>query len=208
LRAWADLLVVDHGIFRLIYLNRHRVTPDLYRSAQPSPLDIRAMAREGIRTLVVLRSGKSHGAWQLQREAANAAGIRLIDCPLRSRSAPDREMLLGLPAFFSSLDYPVMAHCKSGADRAGLFAALYLLIREGADAARAKRELCLGKGHFSHSQTGILDCFLDRYAREGEARGKAFLEWVREDYDPEGLSREFRPSPIVSLFADRLLRRE
>ena len=33
LRAWANMLLVDHGIFRLAYLNAHRVTPRLWRSA-------------------------------------------------------------------------------------------------------------------------------------------------------------------------------
>lgn len=208
LRAWADLLFVDHGILRLVHLNTHRVTEFLWRSAQPSPRDIRRMAKAGLKTIVNLRGGRSHGAWQLERDAAERHGIGIVDFVLRSREAPDRETLLRLPEFFASLHYPALAHCKSGADRAGLFAALYLLVVERADAARAMRELSLLKGHFRYAQTGILDTFLEAYRDEGEARGKSFLDWVREDYDPAALQARFQPRRMSSVIADRILNRE
>jgi hypothetical protein len=37
LRAWINMIFVDHGFFRLAYLNLHRVTPDFWRAAQPAP---------------------------------------------------------------------------------------------------------------------------------------------------------------------------
>jgi protein tyrosine/serine phosphatase len=208
LRAWLDLLVADHGVLRLVHLNRHRVGPGLWRSAQPSPRDIARLARRGLRTIVNLRGGRSHGAWQLEKDAAERHGIAIVDLVLRSREAPDRETLLALPAFFDGLAYPALAHCKSGADRAGLFAALYLLVVEKADSRRALRELSLIKGHFRYAQAGILDAFLEAYRDEGEARGKAFLDWVREDYDPIALTQAFRPRRLSSLLADGLLGRE
>lgn len=208
LRAWADLLFTDHGILRLVHLNAHQITPNLWRSAQPSPRDIARMAEKGLRTIINLRGGRSHGAWQLEREITGKLGIAVVDCVLSSRAAPDRDLLLQLPALFASITYPALAHCKSGADRAGLFAALYLLIVEKADAATALRELTLLKGHFRYAQTGILDAFLEAYRDEGEARGKGFLDWVREDYDPAKLLATFKPKRISSLIADRLLARE
>ncbi|MCA1953031.1 MAG: tyrosine-protein phosphatase [Hyphomicrobiales bacterium] len=208
LRAWLDLLIVDHGVLRLFHLNRHRVGRRLWRSAQPSPRDIARLAREGLRTIVNLRGGRAHGAWQLEKDAAQRHGITIVDLVLRSREAPDRATLLALPDFFAGLAYPALAHCKSGADRAGLFAALYLLVVEKAEAARALRELSLRKGHFRYAQTGILDAFLEAYRDEGEARGKAFMDWVREDYDPEALKARFRPRPLASLVVDLVLRRE
>lgn len=212
-RAWLDLLFVDHGILRLFYLNAHRVgglagRAALWRSAQPSPRDIRRFARAGIRTIINLRGGRAHGAWQLERDAAERHGITIVDLVIRSREAPDREVLLGLPEFFAALDYPALAHCKSGADRAGLFAALYRLVVERARAHAAMGELSLRKGHFRSAQAGILDAFLETYRDEGEARGKSFIDWVRDDYDPEVLKNRFRPKPLPSLIADRLLRRE
>jgi protein tyrosine/serine phosphatase len=208
LRAWMDLLITDHGFIRLLHLNLHRVSEGVYRSAQPSPRDLERLASKGLRTIINLRGGRSHGAWQLEKDAAERHGIRIVDLVLRSREAPDRESLLALPAFFASLDYPVLAHCKSGADRAGLFAALYRLIVDHVRAEEALGELSLLKGHFRYAQAGILDAFLEAYRDEGEAKGKDFLTWVAEDYNPEALQAHFKPRPISSLIGDTILRRE
>ncbi len=207
-RAWLDLLFVDHGILRLVHLNQHRVGRNLLRSAQPSPRDIARLARQGLKTIVNLRGGRSHGAWQLERDAAERYGIMVVDFVLRSREAPDPKTLLALPAFFASMEYPALAHCKSGADRAGLFAALYLLVVERSTVAEARRELSWLKGHFRYAKTGILDAFLEDFAENGEKNGKTFMEWVADDYDPVRLHDNFRPKALHSLLVDTILKRE
>lgn len=208
LKAWANMLLVDHGIFRLAYLNAHRVTPRLWRAAQPSPGQIARFARAGVKTIVNLRGGREHGSWPLQREACERHGIRLVEFVLRSRGAPERETILGAKAFFDTLDEPALVHCKSGADRAGFFSALYLLIHEGRPLDEATAQLSLRYGHFRFAKTGILDAFFDTYRHEGAAKGMAFLDWVETAYDPQRLEREFRPGFFSSLLADHLIRRE
>lgn len=77
-RAWANMLLMDHGIFRLAYLNRHPVRPGkLWRSAQPSPQQLAWFRRQGVRTIISLRGGREHGSWPLQREACEREGLRL-----------------------------------------------------------------------------------------------------------------------------------
>jgi protein tyrosine/serine phosphatase len=208
LRAWANMLLVDHGIFRLAYLNAHKVTPRLWRAAQPAPGQIAWFARQGVKTIINLRGGREHGSWPLQREACERHGIALVDFVLRSRGAPDRETILASKDFFATLKEPALVHCKSGADRAGFFAALYLLVHEERPLDEAMRQLSLRYGHFRFAKTGILDAFFDTYRIEGAAKGIAFLDWVRDVYDPERLEREFRPGFLSSLLADRLIRRE
>jgi protein tyrosine phosphatase (PTP) superfamily phosphohydrolase (DUF442 family) len=208
LRAWWDMLVVDHGFVRIIYPNEHKVDDQLWRSAQPNPSDIEHFARQGVRTVVNLRGGREHGAWPLQKEACEAHGLALEEITLRSREAPDREMLLSLPAFFAGLRYPALAHCKSGADRAGLFAALYLLVHLGASAAEAKQQLSWRYGHARMAPTGVLDVFLETYEREGEARGIGFIDWVRDHYDPAAVKAAFKAKPAMSFLIDKVLRRE
>lgn len=207
-RAWASMLLTDHGVFRLIYPNRARVTAELWRSGQPSPGQLRWFAGRGGRTVVNLRGGREHGSWPLEQDACRRLGLTLVDLVLRSREAPDRETLLSLPAFLDGLEYPILVHCKSGADRAGLFAALFLLVRGGAGVAEARRHLSPRYGHFRFAKTGILDAFLDAFEREGEARGIAFLDWVARIYDPAAVTGSFRTRFWSSLVADRLIRRE
>lgn len=206
--AWANMLFVDHGVFRLLYQNLGRVSDGLWRSAQPSPGQIARFAQNGGRTIVNLRGGREHGSWPLERDACRRHGIALVDLVLRSREAPDRATMLGLAAFLDGLAYPALVHCKSGADRAGLFAALFLILREGASVGQARRELSPRYGHFRHAKTGILDAFLDAYEREGEAKGLRFAQWVEQVYDPEALTRSFQPRLWSTLIADRLIRRE
>ena len=209
LRAWANMLLVDHGIFRLAYLNRHRLGQGkIWRSAQPTPHQLAWFRRQGVKTVVSLRGGREHGSWPLQREACEREGLALVEFVLRSREAPSRETILSAKAFFASLDEPALVHCKSGADRAGFFAALYLLIHEERPLAEAMGQLSLRYGHFRFAKTGILDAFFETYRRDEQAKGVAFLDWVATGYDPERLEREFKPGFLSSLVADRLIRRE
>lgn len=207
-KAWANMLLVDHGVFRLAYLNRHRVSGRLWRAAQPAPHHLAWFAAQGVRTVVSLRGGREHGSWQLQREACERHGLRLVEFVLRSREAPTRATILEARRLFAELAYPAVLHCKSGADRAGFAAALYLMLHEGRSVAEAMRQLSLRYGHFRHGKTGILDAFLERYRVEGEARGIAFLDWVERHYDAEALQREFRSRPWSNLLVDWMLRRE
>jgi protein tyrosine phosphatase (PTP) superfamily phosphohydrolase (DUF442 family) len=207
-KAWMSMVFVDHGIFRLFYLNKHSVDGRLFRAAQPWPHQIARFARAGGKTLVYLRGGREHGSWPLERDAAAAHGLHLTEFLARSREAPSTEMLLSAPVFFEHLNYPAMIHCKSGADRAGFVAALYVLVHLKRPVAEAMQQLSPRYGHFRWSKTGILDQFLALYRDTGEARGIAFLDWVRDHYDPDALQRDFKPGFWSNMLVDRILHRE
>ena len=200
------MIFADHGGLRLVYLNHHRVSHKLWRCAQPAPQQIASFAAAGVRTVVNLRGGTSHGAWPLEQEACEQHGIALVPFVIRASEAPDRDTILKAKDFFAGLEYPAVAHCKSGADRAGFFAALYILY-EGGTAAQAMEQLSLRYGHNRYARAGILDAFLERYRDEGEARGIPFLEWVERHYDAEALTRDFKPLFWADLTA-RLMRRD
>jgi len=207
-RAWINMLLVDHGVFRLAYLNKHRVSDRLWRSAQPAPHQLARLKAQGVRTVVNLRGGREHGSWQLQKDACDRLGLALIDFVVRSRGAPDRDTILKAKTFFDSIEYPAVLHCKSGADRAGFVAALFLVVHEGRPVSEALRQLSLRFGHFRFAKTGILDAFFERYLVEGEAKGIPFLTWVETIYDPVSLERDFRPRFWSDLAVDRIMRRE
>jgi protein tyrosine phosphatase (PTP) superfamily phosphohydrolase (DUF442 family) len=207
-KAWMSMIFVDHGIFRLFYLNKHSVDDQLYRAAQPWPHQIARFARDGGKTLVYLRGGREHGSWPLERDAAAHHGLLLTEFLARSREAPSKEMLLSSPAFFNALAYPAMIHCKSGADRAGFVAALYVLVHLKQPVAEAMKQLSVGYGHFRWSKTGILDQFFALYRHTGESRGIAFLDWVLDHYEPDALQRDFKPGFWSNMLVDRILHRE
>lgn len=209
LRAWANALLVDHGVLRILWRNRAWVVPGLIaRSNQPLPWQIAAEGRAGIRTIINLRGNRpSCGSDALGREAAARAGITMIDAPFESRGAPHRDRLLRLAGLLETAAMPMLIHCKSGADRAGLIAAVILLLR-GESLEAAARQLSWRFGHVKAGKTGILDLFLARYAAAREASGIGFLDWVREGYDEAALQRDFQAGRLGSFVTDRLLRRE
>ena len=204
--AWVDLLANDHGVLRLAYRNRHRVSERLWRSAQPFPADLVLARAAGIATVLSLR-GDGFGGDLLEREACARLGLAFERLTLHSRAAPSRETLREAIGRLPALAPPVLMHCKSGADRAGLGAALYLLIVEGRSAAEAKGQLALRFGHIRHGRTGVLDAFLDAYGSTGERDGKNFARWVEEVYDPDALTASFRTNRVADALL-ALMRRE
>jgi protein tyrosine phosphatase (PTP) superfamily phosphohydrolase (DUF442 family) len=192
--VWLDMMLGDHGALRALYLNFHGIDDQAFRSAQPLPSQIRRMARLGVRTVVSLRGGRAFGSWPLERRACEGAGIRLVQLPVRARQLPSRATLVDLAALFESIAYPALFHCKSGADRTGLVAALYLLIHRGRPVSEARRQLDLRFGHLPFTRAGILGTLLDAYERRGD--GRPFIDWVRTGYDPHVIERDFRPDGL------------
>jgi len=206
--AWVEMILMDHGIFRLIYSNTHRVSPMMYRSSQPSPGQIARMARRGVKTIVNLRGMRDGGEYLLQKEACARHGITLIDFPLSSRDAPRTTDARKLKELFARIEYPALLHCKSGADRAGLGAALYLHLHEGVPLELAAQQLHWKYGHFRQAKTGILDFFFQTYGRRTATVQRDLMLWSENDYDPEALKRDFRSSRWSNLLVDKILRRE
>ena len=134
---WAELIFKDHGFLRLYWHNEHEIAPGMWRCNQPSPGRIRIAADRGIKTIINLRGPRADGGWRLEAEACATYGLTLMDFTARSRAAPDKQMLHAAEALFTEMKLPAMMHCKSGADRAGLMAALYLLIVEKRPAREA-----------------------------------------------------------------------
>lgn len=207
IHAWLNMLFVDHGIFRLFYLNKHRVGAEAWRSAQPLPWQIDRAARDGVRTVLTLRGGVIFGSFPLEREACARNGMNLDRFVLRSRDLPKPEELDAVQELIARIERPVLFHCKSGADRAGFMAALWLILAEGRSVEEARKQLSLRYGHFRSGPTGVLDLFFER-AAEAERRGVPFKEWLKTEYDREAIKAEHRSSGFGSFLTDRLLGRE
>ena len=208
-QARHELLWSDHGVLRTRFRNLHAVSEEMWRSNQPSPEQIAAHARQrGIRTVLNLRGISPRGFYLLEREACEDHGLELVDFRVYSRDTPTREMILAARDLFERIEYPALMHCKSGADRAGLMSALYLILRRGADIEVAKAQLSLKYLHVRQGKTGLLDAFFDAYSRFNADTPKPFLDWVTQDYDRDAVKAAFLQDFGVRLHLDRLLGRE
>ncbi len=205
---WLDLYFFDHGFLRIAFHNFYKIDKYMWRSNQPSPNQIEnAHNNYGIKTILNLRGPRKTGGWQLEAEICHRLDIELINFRVRSRAAPEKEMLLKIPHLFSSIKGPTLLHCKSGADRAGLMSALYVLMVMKQPAIVALEQLSFKYLHVKQAKTGILDAFIASYI-PFERKGIGFIKWVEDFYNPEALMLDFQSQPLASRLVDSILNRE
>lgn len=205
---YLDMLVLDHLVVRLFFPNRHRLSPEAWRAAQPLPHQIRDLPRRGIKTIVNLRGPTSSSTYTNEVAACAAAGLKLVDFRIRSRAAPTRAELLAARDLFATLEYPILMHCKSGADRVGLMSALYLHTRRDVPIEKARRQLSLRYGHIRQADTGILDQVLDSYLDYARHTPIAFYRWVETVYDPDEVASHLHSERWANRIVDKIFRRE
>lgn len=206
--AYLDLVFVDHGFFRAIYQGFYQVAPDVYRSNQPAPPHFNRLERKGVKTIINLRGVRDCGSYALEREQCARRGITLIDFPLGSREGPSKERLRNAKKLFETVEYPILMHCKSGADRAGFMSAYFLFVHKKEPLDVALKQLHWKYGHFKKSKTGVLDFFFEDYRKQNDVQPTEFFDWVDHIYDPDDLKKRFMSQWVVSAFVDRVLRRE
>jgi protein tyrosine/serine phosphatase len=210
IKDWLSSLFIDHGILRLIYANRFRLAGGLFRSNQPSPGQIRRLSLErGLRSVINLRGAdaQKHGFHRLERRACDDGALRLVDVTIWSRGLLSKEQIQELARLISAVELPALAHCKSGADRAGFFSVLYRHIRLGEPIEVAMEELSWRYGHFASAPTGVLDHFFRTYLEQRRPH-QGFMEWVAHDYDRDAVQSSFKPRGLSRWMVDTVLRRE
>ena len=190
-RAFWAYQFKDHAILRHLWSNFDQIAPGVYRSNQPSHWRLKRYRGMGIRTVLYLRASSEKWAFHFERESLDALGMTMISVPLHSRSAPRREAVQALIAAFRSIDEPFLMHCKSGADRAGLASAVYLMVMAGKDVAAARRMLSPRYIHLRFTKTGVLDLMLDHYEARNAASPIGFEDWINREYDDEALQDAF-----------------
>jgi len=148
------------------------VAGQVYRSAQPTRDDLRREYREhGIRSVLNLRGAHRGERWYDEEVAgANELGMAHYDYPLSSKRVLTTRQMGELLAIVRSAPKPLLIHCKEGADRTALVAALYRYALAGARPAEADSELTLLYGHFPYF--GVRSVAMDQsfwaYVRDQE----------------------------------------
>jgi len=133
--------------------NLHVVSPGvLYRSAQLSKAEIKSTVQEyGIKSVLNLRGANAGSPWYDNELAeSRALGLAHYDFSLSAKRLVTSQQVADILDIVRGAPKPLLIHCKSGADRAGLVAALYRFAETGASAAEADQELSLVYGHFPY----------------------------------------------------------
>ena len=182
---------LDHGILRTFWHNLEEFAPGAFRSNQPDDKRFTDYAAKGIKAVLNLRGVAKQPHYLFEVESCDRLGLTLINSQMAARRAPNKRELDDLLAAFETIERPFLLHCKSGADRTGLAAAIYLMMYEDASLVEAQKQLSFKYLHIRRSKTGILDHFLDVYAERIKQSPIASDEWIRTEYDPEALTTSF-----------------
>jgi protein tyrosine phosphatase (PTP) superfamily phosphohydrolase (DUF442 family) len=187
--------------------NFHTVLPGrVYRCAQPSPRDLETAVRDhGIRTVVNLRGSCNPFPWYLDEcRTTHHLGVCQEDVCLSAGRLPPVTEIRRLVEVLDRAEYPLLLHCRRGADRTGLASAIVLLLKTDASVPSAAAQLGPRYGHFAIGRTGSLDQFLGLYQEWLDAGGHThspalFRHWVNEEYCGGSLACAFERPPAADL---------
>ncbi len=144
--------------------NVGRISPAVYRGAQPSPEGYATLREMGIRTVINLRTSES------ERGKVEAAGMRSVEIPVGMSGNGDEDKIDKIVAVMADpANQPVFVHCRLGEDRTGIVVAAYRMKIQGWPLPLAEAEM----DSFGFNKVWMnLRTFLHRYAT-GLARAQA-----------------------------------
>lgn len=102
----------------------------------------------GIKTIINLRGVESRPTWWYQEiDVCRKKNIRHYDIPMNAKIMTPKKQLLELLYLYDNAPRPILIHCKSGADRTGEAAAIWVLDQMGRSNTEAARQLAVDFGH-------------------------------------------------------------
>lgn len=190
-RAHIYNLWFDHAVLRKVWTNFHPVAKGVYRSNQPTHDRFVKLRDMGIRSVLNLRGAAGAAHYLVEEESCRELGLNLVNVSFHARHAAPAEDILKVIAAFRTIEKPFVMHCKSGADRAGFAAAIYLMVIEGKPVPEARKMLSAKYIHFKWTRTGVLDYILDLYEARNAESPISFEGWVTTEYDYLAVQKAF-----------------
>jgi protein tyrosine phosphatase (PTP) superfamily phosphohydrolase (DUF442 family) len=143
-------LIIGHVC--LVQKNFRIASPDLFRSGQLSDSDWqRTFDQTHYRSVLNLQGAKPDTSWyQTEIQFASDHGIEHFDYGLSAHVSPTIDQMREIVALMRRAPKPLLIHCKNGADRSGLVAALYLFAVDHRPADVAGGQLSMWYGHFPY----------------------------------------------------------
>ncbi|MFT4843509.1 MAG: tyrosine-protein phosphatase SIW14 [Planctomycetota bacterium] len=105
-----------------------RITPELYRGAQPTKAGYTRLKDMGVKTVISFRRFND------SRAEVEAAGLEFVRIPIYasigSNPPTDEQLQVFFDTVLDPAKQPVFMHCKHGKDRTGMMAALFRIERQ------------------------------------------------------------------------------
>ncbi|MGB9835591.1 MAG: fused DSP-PTPase phosphatase/NAD kinase-like protein [Candidatus Saccharicenans sp.] len=135
--------------------NLFQVSETLYRSAQPTAEGFHALEKMGLKTVINLRGDHD--------DRRDMAGTKLnyVAIPSKATEVHEGDLLKFLQLVTRPENSPYLVHCHHGADRTGLFVAVYRVVVQGWPKEEAIREMQKGGFGFHNTYTNIVKYLLE-----------------------------------------------
>jgi protein tyrosine phosphatase (PTP) superfamily phosphohydrolase (DUF442 family) len=135
----------------------------------------------GLKSVINLRGVCADDWYKREVEYCSAHQIAHVDFKIDPVRLPRPEVVLDMIRYFKAAEYPLILHCRNGADRSGLAATLYRITKEkeGVDSALQK-EVNWHCGHVRTTKNDAAERFFELYRRTGN--GESFESWAENTY--------------------------
>ena len=137
------------------------VEQQFYRSAQLEKATLaRVIQEHGIKTILNLLGASPDKSWYVDEiSVSKTLGIEHHDYGISASEVVTPDKIDEILKIVRDSPKPILVHCKNGADRSGLVAAVYLANIQGVTIKEAAGQLSLYYGHFPWltSDTGAMD---------------------------------------------------
>lgn len=149
----------EQGNFHVITLG------EAYRSAQLDRDELEYYIKKyNIKSILNLRGDNPNAGWYKEELKTCADNhVAYYSIALSAKHEPSQSDIRKLTELFSSMPRPVLIHCKHGADRSGLVAAMWKVIVDKESKSEAEKQLSLIYFHIPIGKTGSLDRFFKKW---------------------------------------------
>jgi protein-tyrosine phosphatase len=118
--------------------NLHKVSENLYRSAQPTAEGMGNLKKMGVERIVSLRS------FHTDRDEIENTGLAYEHIYMKAWHPEEEEIVRFLQIVTRAQKSPVLVHCQHGADRTGTMCAVYRIAVQGWTKEEAVKEMTEG----------------------------------------------------------------
>jgi len=166
----AAALTIFLGATYLLYMeeqgNFHPITEgQAYRSAILDRDELEHYVKKyEIKSIVNLLGDHPNESWYKEEiEVSGDHNVKHYDLSLPVTREPTDEEVRKLTEIFKNAPRPVLIHCKAGADRSGLAAAMWKVIVDKEPKSEAGEELSILYGHIPIGKTIAMDQFFKNW---------------------------------------------
>jgi protein tyrosine/serine phosphatase len=163
-------LLVVFGASYFLYMeeqgNFHPITEgEAYRSAILDRDELEHYVKKyEIKSIVNLLGAHPNEPWYKEEMEVSAEHkLKHYDISLPVTREPTKEDAWKLVEIFKNAPRPVLIHCKAGADRSGLAAAMWKVIVDKKPKSEAGKELSILYGHIPTGKTVAMDQFFKNW---------------------------------------------